>query len=62
MQSKLIIALAMFCLSAFVAASPIPAPAPVAAVHDFKFPRLESLAREESDVQEREPTCKYDCI
>ncbi|KAJ3758710.1 hypothetical protein EV361DRAFT_949543 [Lentinula raphanica] len=71
MQSKLILSLALTCLSAFVAASPIPAPAPaaVAAVHDNVLPRVESLAREEPnlareeiDVEEREPTCRYDCI
>ncbi|KIK55008.1 hypothetical protein GYMLUDRAFT_76760 [Collybiopsis luxurians FD-317 M1] len=72
MQSKLIIALALSCLSAFVAASPVPVPAPAPAVRDrFKLPRFESLAREDtpvaregSDVEEREPEpiCRYDCI
>ncbi|KAE9407551.1 hypothetical protein BT96DRAFT_986545 [Gymnopus androsaceus JB14] len=62
MQSKLIIALALSCLSAFVAASPIPAPAP--AVQDSNLARARvdesPVAREE--VEEREPICRYDCI
>ncbi|KAJ3930000.1 MAG: hypothetical protein NXY57DRAFT_963100 [Lentinula lateritia] len=71
MQSKLLITLALSCLSAFVAASPIPAPIPalVAALHDLESPRVETLAREqpsltreEINVEEREPICRYDCI
>ncbi|KAF5389717.1 hypothetical protein D9757_006029 [Collybiopsis confluens] len=74
MQFKLVITLALSCLSTFVAASPVPVPVPAPSGFDrFKLPRFESLAREaaieaeagedvEVEGREPEPLCRFDCI